>query len=39
MTEVVRSNFKELFPVISRQISDASFVSFDAEFTSLGKFR
>ncbi|XP_059091816.1 pre-piRNA 3'-exonuclease trimmer-like isoform X2 [Tigriopus californicus] len=38
MTEVVRENFKELLPVILGQISDASFVSFDAEFTTLGEF-
>ena len=35
MCEVTADNFEELFPVIKDEISSASFVAFDCEFTSL----
>ena len=35
MCEVTVDNFEELFPAIKEEISSASFVAFDCEFTSL----
>ena len=35
MCEVTVDNFEELFPAIEEEISSASFVAFDCEFTSL----
>lgn len=36
MTEITRSNYQELLPEINEQIKNATFISFDAEFSGLG---